>query len=291
MPSYIAKTHEDWVEFLIEEGITDSVNFWSPSPKPLLNTLIGNHIFFFAKTGSDSKRRVVGWGTVREYVELSAKAAWSRFGFGSGANSLDEKLQRLNSFSSSSVPSQVNSNTVIGNTIVDDVLWLDNPLEIESIGIHVAPQIVRGRSVTDEEEQALLGDYKENASHQTRQNIINQLNQEYRDSPANIRSQISHRIERNPVLVRLLKQLHPDHCQLCGDTFFWKRGRQNKYSEVHHIRQLSIGGADAADNCLVLCANCHRKMHHGDVELQDLGQRLLVTESKQPPVSIHKNVF
>ncbi|MCX8214024.1 MAG: hypothetical protein OTJ97_05880, partial [SAR202 cluster bacterium] len=34
-------------------------------------------------------------------------------------------------------------------------------------------------------------------------------------------------------LVRLLKQIHPDRCQLCGDTFFWKRGRQNKYSEVH----------------------------------------------------------
>lgn len=224
-------------------------------------------------------------------MELSAQAAWSRFGFGNGANSLDEKLQRLNSFSSSSVASQVSSTTVIGNTIVDDVLWLDDPLEIESIGIHVAPQIVRGRSITDGEEQALLGDYGENASDQTRQNIINQLNQEYRDSPANKRSQISHRIERNPVLVRLLKQLHPDRCQLCGDTFFWKRGRQNKYSEVHHIRQLSIGGVDAADNCLVLCANCHRKMHHGDVELQDLGQRLLVTESKQPPVYIHKNVF
>ena len=291
MPSYIAKTHEDWAEFLIGEGITDSVNFWSPNPRPLLNTLIGNHLFFFAKTAPDSRRRVVGWGTVREYVELSAQAAWSRFGFGNGANSLDEKLQRLNSFSSSSVASQVSSTTVIGNTIVDDVLWLDDPLEIESIGIHVAPQVVRGRSITDGEEQTLLGDYGENASDQTRQNIINQLNQEYRDSPANKRSQISHRIERNPVLVRLLKQLHPDRCQLCGDTFFWKRGRQNKYSEVHHIRQLSIGGVDAADNCLVLCANCHRKMHHGDVELQDLGQRLLVTESKQPPVYIHKNVF
>ena len=100
MPSYIAKTHEDWAEFLIGEGITDSVNFWSPNPRPLLNTLIGNHLFFFAKTAPDSRRRVVGWGTVREYVELSAQAAWSRFGFGNGANNLDEKLQRLNSFSS-----------------------------------------------------------------------------------------------------------------------------------------------------------------------------------------------
>ena len=101
-------------------------------------------------------------------MELSAQAAWDRFGFGNGANSLDEKLQRLNSFSSSSVASQVSSTTVIGNTIVDDVLWLDDPLEIESIGIHVAPQVVRGRSITDEEEQTLLGHYVENVSDQTR---------------------------------------------------------------------------------------------------------------------------
>ena len=105
MPSYIAKTHEDWVAFLIEEEITDSVNFWSPNPIPLLNNLAGNHLFFFAKTAPRGKRRVVGWGTVREYVQSSAQEAWSRFGFGNGANSLDEKLQRLNSFSSSSVRS------------------------------------------------------------------------------------------------------------------------------------------------------------------------------------------
>ena len=62
MPSYIAKTHEDWVAFLIEEEITDSVNFWSPNPIPLLNNLAGNHLFFFAKTAPHGKRRVVGWG-------------------------------------------------------------------------------------------------------------------------------------------------------------------------------------------------------------------------------------
>jgi len=291
MPSYIAKTHEDWAEFLIGEGITDNVNFWSPNPVPLLNDLPGNRLFFFAKTASDGKRRVVGWGTVREYVRLSAQEAWSRFGFGNGANSLDEKLQRLNSFSSSSVRSPVSPTTVIGNTIVDDVVWLDDPLEIESIGIHVAPQIVRGRSITDGEEQDLLGDYAENVSDRARQNIINQLNQQYRDSPTNKRRQISNRIERNPLLVKLLKQLHPNQCQLCGNAFFWKRGHQKKYSEVHHIRELSVGGTDAADNCIVLCANCHRKMHHGDVSLQDLGQQLLVTEANDNPISVRKNVF
>ena len=289
MASYIAKTHEDWVEFLKEEGITDSVNFWSPNPKPLLNTLDGNHLFFIAKTPPDSRRRVVGWGTVREYVELSTQESWDRFGFGNGANSLDETLQRLNSFTS--VASDVSSDTVTGNTIIDDVIWLDDPLEIELIGIHVAPQVVRGRSITDAEEQLLLGDYVENISNQTLRNIMDELNREYRDSPPNRRRHISYKIKRNPMLVRLLKDLHPDKCQLCQGAFFWKRGQQNKYSEVHHIRELSVGGRDAADNCLVLCANCHRKMHHGDVSVQDEGRRLFVSEANSTPVPITKNIF
>mgnify|MGYP001261280880 CR=1 FL=1 len=216
MPSYIAKTHEDWVAFLIEEEITDSVNFWSPNPIPLLNNLAGNHLFFFAKTAPPGKRRVVGWGTVREYVELSVKDAWSNFGLGNGANNIDEMLQRLNSFSS--VTSTVSSTTAIGNTTVDDVLWLDQAIEIEVRGIHVAPQVVRGRSITNAEE----------ASDEARQNIINQLNQQYRDSPFNARRLVSYRIERNPGLVKLLKQPHPDQCQLCGDAFFWKRGQRKK---------------------------------------------------------------
>jgi len=46
MPSYIAKTNEDWVAFLIDEGITDSVNHWRVYPHPYLKELPGNHLFF-----------------------------------------------------------------------------------------------------------------------------------------------------------------------------------------------------------------------------------------------------
>ena len=289
MPSYIAKSHEDLVEFLRDEGITDSVNHWRVYPHPYIRELPGNYLFFFAKVPPDGKRRVVGWGVVREFLKLSVQEAWDRFKSGNGADSLTEKLQRLNSFTSTT--SQVSVTTIIGNTIVDDIFWLDKPIEIEALGFKVAPSLPSGRGVTDEEEQTLLGSYAKEAPDEARQSIINQLNQEYRDSPPNNRRFVSYRIERNSVLVKLLKELHPDQCQLCGDAFFWKQGLKKKYSEVHHIRELSVGGTDAADNCLVLCANCHRKLHHGHVIVEDLGRQLKVTYINHDPTFVKKNIF
>ena len=43
-----------------------------------------------------------------------------------------------------------------------------------------------------------------------------------------------------------------------NNTEFW---RNNAYLEVHHIVWLAKGGADALENVVALCPNCHRKMH------------------------------
>ena len=71
MPSYIAKTYKNWANFLKDEEITDSVNFWSPNPTPLLNALPANRLFLFLQCPPDGKRRLVGYGKVREYFPAS----------------------------------------------------------------------------------------------------------------------------------------------------------------------------------------------------------------------------
>jgi hypothetical protein len=73
LPSYIAKTNYDWSIFLRENHITDNVNFWSPHPKPLIKALPGNHLFFLAKDPPKPGRKVLGFGTVREYHADTAK--------------------------------------------------------------------------------------------------------------------------------------------------------------------------------------------------------------------------
>ena len=87
---------------------------------------------------------MLGCGTVREYIELSVKNAWSRFGLSDGANTIDEMLQRLNSFSSNT--SQVTSLTSLRNTILGDVLWLDEAIEMKAslwIIIRIRPTYLR----------------------------------------------------------------------------------------------------------------------------------------------------
>ena len=153
MSSYIAKSTRAWAEFLKKENITDNFNFWSPSPIPLLRGLPGNRLFFYPKTSWDNKRRVVGWGLVREHRKLSLIDAWERYGVGNGAHNLEDIIQRFGLFKS--YTKLATEQTVIGNTILDDVVWLDNPIEIEQLGIYVAPQAVRGRSITKSEEQLI----------------------------------------------------------------------------------------------------------------------------------------
>jgi hypothetical protein len=79
MPSYIAKTHEDWASFLKAEGITDSVNFWSPNPTPLLKALPGNRLFLFPKCPPDGKK---GWSVTGKSESIS-QLLWKRLGEGS----------------------------------------------------------------------------------------------------------------------------------------------------------------------------------------------------------------
>ena len=52
-------------------------------------------------------------------------------------------------------------------------------------------------------------------------------------------------------------------CQGCGENapFISKSG--DPFLEVHHINRRSDGGADAPENVIALCPNCHRRVHEG----------------------------
>jgi hypothetical protein len=256
--------------------VTDNLNFWSPHPKPLLKALPGNRLFFFARVPPKPERRVVGFGLVREYHADTVENAWKEFGEGNGTASLEEMIARLNSFSS--VKGKTTPKSSIGVTVVDEIVWFDEPVNAQKLGIHVAAEAVRGRILLDEEAAALSGPYSEGSSKESILKQLAKLNKSYKDTPAKTKQIVSNRIERDPMVANLLKQIHPLYCQLCGGEFFKKKGGKSRYSEVHHIIALSSGGSRATDNCLVLCATCHRKMHFADMVLKEHGNELHILE-------------
>lgn len=66
---------------------------------------------------------------------------------------------------------------------------------------------------------------------------------------------------RDPYVSELAKRLANGKCELCGQPAPFKDAKGKPYLETHHVVWLSQGGSDSVDNTVVLCPNCHRKMH------------------------------
>lgn len=69
--------------------------------------------------------------------------------------------------------------------------------------------------------------------------------------------------QRNENLVRKMKRLYDDTCQLCGDRRL--QGDDIGYSYVHHIKPLAKehSGPDVPENVIVLCPNHHDDFDNG----------------------------
>ena len=63
------------------------------------------------------------------------------------------------------------------------------------------------------------------------------------------------RFVRDAAGARRLKDMYKDECQVCGHLIQITPDR--RYSEVHHLRPLAMGGGDGPANMLVLCPTHH----------------------------------
>ena len=51
-------------------------------------------------------------------------------------------------------------------------------------------------------------------------------------------------------------------CEFCG--------KENCYTNTHHIKSKGSGGNDTENNLIELCSNCHRLVHDGIIKKQEL---------------------
>lgn len=91
--------------------------------------------------------------------------------------------------------------------------------------------------------------------------IKKECNKVMREKPQWIRSNVK-RLKRHPKIYEVLKRINGYKCQACGLSPFIKENKQG-YLEPHHILAYNEkeGGPNIEENLLVLCPNCHRKLH------------------------------
>lgn len=80
------------------------------------------------------------------------------------------------------------------------------------------------------------------------------------------------RFIRDSALVKKLKKLYQNQCQICGYTFEYEKNKF--YSEVHHYNPLEENGNDDVDNMIVVCPNHHSEFDYKviaiDVDVQSI---------------------
>ena len=75
------------------------------------------------------------------------------------------------------------------------------------------------------------------------------------------RSVISSVFIRSADVVKMTRKRANGICQYCNQPAPFTDKNGNPYLEVHHVIWLSRGGEDSTANTVVLCPNCHKRMH------------------------------
>lgn len=79
---------------------------------------------------------------------------------------------------------------------------------------------------------------------------------------SNYRNVESISYQRNTLITQYIKQLSKGKCALCKQDAPFIDKNDMPFLHVHHIEYLSNGGEDTIDNCVVVCPNCHAKIHN-----------------------------
>lgn len=62
-------------------------------------------------------------------------------------------------------------------------------------------------------------------------------------------------------LAKRLISYYKGICELCGHEAPFKAADGQPFLESHYVKWLSEGGSPTIDNLVVICPNCHRKVH------------------------------
>jgi len=126
---------------------------------------------------------------------------------------------------------------------------IESPRDVVGKALVESKRVDGRKGELEEEEEDFLADMKDGKIDARREKVI------------------VDRIKRNVQIAQRLKSVYNSQCQICGYTFVKKDGQN--YSEAHHLVPLGDRGSDRIRNLVILCPNCHRKLHFANVVFGD----------------------
>jgi predicted HNH restriction endonuclease len=121
---------------------------------------------------------------------------------------------------------------------------------------------------------------------------IRALNEAYKSASPRMRQYLASRVERGAAIGGKVKALNGHICQVCrSPPFMTRTGRP--YAEAHHLTPLHRlePGSLASQNVICVCANCHRKMHYGNVEFIAADAQSMTFEIDGVRIKVKRNVL
>ncbi|MBS0235166.1 MAG: EVE domain-containing protein [Proteobacteria bacterium] len=118
------------------------------------------------------------------------------------------------------------------------------------------------------------------------------LERKYMNASPEVKVRLSKGIERGPV-GNLVKKTNSFKCQVCealGDNPIGFRKKNGEpYVEAHHVMPVSMKevGSLTASNIMTVCANHHRQLHYGGIEVR-ISDKTFELQIGDPPISIHR---
>jgi hypothetical protein len=139
----IAPTHQSWFNQLRSRPHGKIVNFWTPTPWNVRQMKPGDRLYFLLKAPI---RKIAGFGHFVSYENMSASAAWNRFGLDKGALSVGELVQRTGELSAKNTQRAPHSpETEIGCILLSSPMFAPEAdwIEPATAGLSFPKQVVK----------------------------------------------------------------------------------------------------------------------------------------------------
>jgi 5-methylcytosine-specific restriction endonuclease McrA len=143
------------------------------------------------------------------------------------------------------------------------------------------------------EPEPAIPSMQEEFSLQNLHKHIQEFNLSFNEATPYKKLNLSERISRPGSISTLVKKLQNYKCQICQIGAFKKKNGV-PYAEAHHIIELHnlIKGSYCSDNIIVVCPNCHKKLHYADIKYKNSAKDSFeISINNEPSVIIKRNIL